>query len=122
MFESRGGAPGLVRELQAIISTFGAREELASDESTPHMDSITQSFLSDWRVRDRLSSVANPHSNSKAELGVKQVKGIMMENVSTTGSLHEDAFAKAILSYRNPPASSPRPARLCCFLTGLSGT
>ena len=26
-----------------------------------------------------------------------------MENVSTTGSLHEDAFAKAILSYRNTP-------------------
>ena len=106
MFESKGLAPGLVRELQAIISTFHAPEEMASD----------------WGGRDRLSSVANPNSNTRSELVVKQVKRIMMENVSTTGSLHEDAFAKAILSYRNPPASSPRPARLCCFLAGLSAT
>ena len=103
MFESKGLAPGLVRELQAINSTFCAPKEMASDEGTPNMASITQSFLSDWGARDRLSSVANPNSNTRSELGVKQVKRIMMENVSTTGSLHEDAFAKAILSYRNTP-------------------
>ena len=52
--------------------------------------------------------MTNPHSNARA--GLKQVKHIMPDNVSTTGSLHEDALAKAILMYRNTP----------CLFTGAS--
>ena len=39
---------------------------------------------------------------------------IMMKNVSTSGPLDEDAFAKAILSYRNTPCPFTRasPAML----------
>ena len=45
-------------------------------------------------------TVAYPHSNARAELGVKQVKRIIAENISTTGVLDEDAFHKAILKFR----------------------
>ena len=84
-----------------MFSTFGAPEELTTDGGTPYKVAITQKFVSDWGVRHRLSSVANPHSNARAEVGVKQVKRITAENISTTGSFDEDAFHKAILTYRN---------------------
>ena len=58
-------------------------------------------FLSTWQIHSRLSSVAFPHSNCRAELAVKQVKRIITDNCSPFGSLDVDAFHRAILSYRN---------------------
>ena len=114
VFESKGGAPGLVNELRKVFSTFGAPMEIATDGGTTYTAEVTQKFFSDWGVSHRLTSVANPHANARAELAVKQVKRMMTDNVSASGSLNEDAFQKAILAYRNTPCPFTRasPATL----------
>lgn len=103
VFQSKGGAQGLVSNLREVFATFGSPEEITTDGGTTYTAGITQKFFEDWGVKHRLASVANPHANARAELAVKQVKRIMMDNVSSSGSLDLDAFHKAILAYRNTP-------------------
>ena len=74
VFESRGGAAGLVNELRKVFATFGAPMEIATDGGSTYTASLTQKFFSDWGVGHRLTCVANPHANARAELAVKQVK------------------------------------------------
>ena len=114
VFESSNGAVGLVNHLRQIFATFGAPEELATDGGMPYTSATTQAFLEQWGFSHRLTSVANPHANARAEIAVKQVKRIMTDNTSATGSLDEDAFQKAILSYRNTPdpATGVSPAMM----------
>ena len=111
VFESRGGAPGLVNELRKVFSSFGAPVEITTDGGPTYTAAITQQFFKDWGVTHRLTSVANPHANARAELAVKQIKRMMIENVSASGSLNEDAFQKAVLAYRNTPCPFTNLAR-----------
>ena len=101
VFRSENGATGLVTHLRNMFSTFGIPEELTTDGGPQFTAGVTQQFLKNWGVRHRLSSVANPHANCRAELGVKQVKRIIADNCSPSGSLNVDKFQQAILSYRN---------------------
>ena len=112
VFRSENGAKGLVTILRNIFSTFGIAEQLSSDGGPEFTAGATQQFLKDWGVQHRLSSVANPHSNCRAELGVKQVKRIIADNCSPSGSLDVDRFQQAILSYRNTvdPITKSSPA------------
>ena len=93
----------MISSLRGVFSTFGIPEELASDGGPEFTAAETQEFLKNWQVHHRLSSVANPHSNCRAELAVKQVKRIISDNCSASGSLNTDGFHKALLSYRNTP-------------------
>ena len=95
------GSKGLISHLRLMFSTFGVPEEIASDGASEFTSSETQNFLKTWQVHHKLSSVAFPHSNCRAEVAVKQVKRIITDNCSHSGSLNIDAFHKAILSYRN---------------------
>ena len=54
-------------------------------------------------VRHRLSSVAYPYSNCRAEIGVKTVKRLITGNTSPSGELNSDQFQRAILQYGNTP-------------------
>ena len=101
VFSAENGAHGLIKVLRDIFATFGVAEEIASDGGKEFTADSTQQFLKDWCVRHRLSSVAYPHSNCRAELGVKQVKRIITGNISPSGSLNVDSFQRAMLSYRN---------------------
>merc|ERR1711994_421683 len=67
VFRSENGAKGLVTILRNIFSTFGIAEQLSSDGGPEFTAGATQQFLKDWGVQHRLSSVANPHSNCRAE-------------------------------------------------------
>ena len=49
------------------------------------------------------SFLRHPHSNQRAELGVKQPKRIIRENVDGSGILSTDRFSRAIMNYRNTP-------------------
>ena len=67
------------------------------------MAGATETFLRNWGVQHRVSSVAHPHSNCRAELGVKTVKRMLVGSTGPGGSLNTDAFQRAMLAYRNTP-------------------
>lgn len=97
------GAKGLVAALKSIFVTYGISEELASDGGPQYTADETQRFLKNWGINHRLSSVAFPHSNCRAEIAVKTVKRMIMENTGRNGSLNTDQFQRALLQYRNTP-------------------
>ena len=103
VYSSQLGSKGLISSLRQMFSTFGIPEEIASDGGPEFIAGDTENFLKVWGVHHRLSSVAFPHSNCRAELAVKQVKRIITSNCSSSGSLDVDMFHRAILSYRNTP-------------------
>ena len=82
VYQSNDGAKGLVEALRGVFSTFGIPEELASDGGPEFTATETKTFLKNWQVHHRISSVANPHSNCRAELAVKIVKRIISDNIA----------------------------------------
>ena len=72
----------------------------------------TQEFLKSWGVHHRLTSVANPHGNCRAEVAVKTVKRMLMDNTGPTGSLDVDQFQRVMLVLRNTidPKTRASPA------------
>ena len=68
-----------------------------------YMAAATQTILKQWGCRHRLSSTYFPHSNLRAEQGVKVAKKLIRDNVDKSGNLDNDKFARALLNYRNTP-------------------
>ncbi len=93
----------MINSLRRLFATYGIPEELASDGVSEYTAPKTQKFLSNRGVHHRNSSVAYPHSNCRAELGVKTIKRMIKSNVGPDGSLDVDTFQRAILQYRNTP-------------------
>ena len=63
VFMAEQEAKGFTSHLRNMFSTFGVCEELTTDGASLITGGLTQSFLKDLKVKHRLSSVANPHSN-----------------------------------------------------------
>ena len=82
--------------------SFGAPVELASDGGSSLTSHRFQTFLRNWGVRHRLSSVGFPHSNCRAELAVKSAKRLIRENRGPGGELDYDKFARALLHTGTP--------------------
>lgn len=85
------------------FSTFGIPEELATDGGPEFTSGATQRFLKDWGVHHRLSSVAFPHSNCRAEIGVKSIKRLLSANLDASGRLNTDKVHLALPAFRNTP-------------------
>ena len=100
---STSSAAKLVENLRAYFSMHGIPEEISTDGGSTYMAYETQKFLADYGVRHRVSSVAYPHSNQRAELAVKSMKRLCRENTSRDGSLNNDRFLRAVMAYRNTP-------------------
>ena len=113
---AKEGSKGLIDSLRQHFSTFGISDELSSDEGPEFMADSTKTFLKNWGVRQRLSSVAFPHSNCRAEIGVKTAKRLITDNTGPNGNLDTDKLQRAILQYRNcpDPTTGLSPA-MCVF-------
>ena len=109
------GSTGLIECLRRTFSTFGVPDELTSDGGLEFTSRLTQKFLQDWGVRHRRTSVAFPHANCRAEIGVKTAKRMISDNTDDDGNLNIDAFQRAILTYRNTPDPETRLSPACCI-------
>ena len=97
------GAQGLCTALRRLMVTFGVPVEVSSDGGPEFISGETQSFFKRWGIRHRLSSVAFPSSNGRAELAVKTAKRLLQDNVSSDGKLDNDKMVRALLTLRNTP-------------------
>ena len=86
-----------------LFQTYGVFEELSTDGGPQFTSEAFKQFLRNWNVKHRLSSVAYPQSNGRAELAVKTAKRLIMSNTGPRGSLNTDKVVQAVLQYRNTP-------------------
>ena len=105
VYRLSGGSLPLIKKLREVFVTFGIPEELASDGGPEFASADTAAFFRDWGVKWRLSSVANPHSNCRAEVAVKTVKRMIINNTNSSGEIDIPKFQRAMLQYRNTPSS-----------------
>ena len=113
--QAKDGSEGLIACLRRTFVTYGISEELTSDGGPQFSAGTTQQFLKDWGVRHRLTSVAFPHSNTRAELAVKTIKRMLMDNTDASGSLNTDHFQRAMLQYRNTPDPETKLSPAMCL-------
>jgi hypothetical protein len=64
---------------------------------------VAEDMMEDYGIHHRISSVANPQENARAELGVKTVKRMPMDIVSAKEILDRAMVSGALLQLRNSP-------------------
>ena len=114
---ARGGSKGLVEVLRHTFATYGIPDELVLDRGPEFIAHETTKLLCDWRVHHRLTSVAFPHGNCRAEIAVETVKRIIAGNVGADSNINIDAVQRAILQYRNSPDPATKKSPATCLFS-----
>ncbi len=114
IWQAPTGSMSLIQVLTALCRDFGVPETLTSDGGPQFTSRSTTDFLQQHGIDHRLTSVAFPHANCRAEVAVKTAKRLIRDNVSSDGSLDQIRLTRALLQYRNTPdrATGLSPAEL----------
>ena len=100
----------VIKVLREYIGIFGIPCSLTTDGAKVFTSKLIEEFCSRWGIIHRVSTAYNPQANKRSEVGVKSAKRLIRGNLTQTGELDNDKFARAILAHRNQP----------CSTTGLS--
>ena len=103
----------VTRFLASLCEDYGVPVSCTSDGGTNLTSKEVEDLMRDYGIHHRISSMGNPHANSRAELGVKTIKRMLRDNVSANGSLDKAAISRALLQLRNTPDRDTKlsPAR-----------
>ena len=93
----------VTRFLASLCEDYGVPVSCTSDGGPNLTAEVVEDMMKNYGIHHRISSVGNPHANSRAELGVKTVKRMLRDNVSANGSLDRAAVSRALLQLRNTP-------------------
>ena len=77
---------------------FGILEEISTDDGPGFTTSRMAELLQDWNLHN-LSSAYHPCSNLWAEVGVKDMKLLLLENVNSDGSINNSKVITALLTF-----------------------
>ena len=102
-YPQRATSSKLIATCRDVFTSYGVSEEISTDGGPQFASAEFTSFLKDWGIHHRLSSVHYPQSNGRAESGVKSARRIILNNTNPDGSLDNDRAVKAILQHRNTP-------------------
>ena len=72
------------------------------------MSGTLAELMQDYGIRHRVSSAYHPHSNLRAELGVKDVKRLLRENIDSDGGINNSRMTAALLTFKNTPDRDTR--------------
>ena len=114
--QATGGAAGLAATLREVFGSFGIPDTITTDGGPEFTAHSTAEFLDSWGVQHRICSAYTPHSNNRAETGVKSMKRLIAGNTGPGGAL-KTSFYRALLTYRNSPCpDTSRVSPAMCVL------
>ena len=91
-----------------LCEIYGVPESITSDGGPNLTARSVEELMNAYGIYHKVSSVANPHANARAELGVKQMKRLLRRNVGAYGTVDTAKFSRAILQLRNTPERDTR--------------
>ena len=77
----------MTKFLARLSEDYGVPVTCTSDGGPNLTATVEEDMMKDYGIHHRISLVANPHANARAELGVKTVKRLLRDNVSARGTL-----------------------------------
>ena len=105
---SKAKTQSITEWLTSFCMQFGIPEELSTDGGPEFTSGEMTALLKDFGIRHRVSSAYHPHSNLRAELGVKDVKRLLRENVDSDGGIVNSRMTAALLTFKNTPDRDTR--------------
>ena len=82
--QATGGAAGLAATLREVFGSFGIPDTITTDGGPEFTAHSTAEFLDSWGVQHRICSAYTPHSNNRAETGVKSMKRLIAGNTGVS--------------------------------------
>ena len=116
IYHAAGGTMNLVGIFTKIFQDMGVAESLTTYGGTTYVSTQFRSFLREYGVHHRVSSVGFPHGNTRSEVAVKSAKRLLRSNITDRGDLNTVGITRALLEYRNTPDRDIglSPAELLC--------
>ena len=94
-------AADVCQVLSRVSEDYGIPETVTTDGAQCYVAVKVKRMMETYGISHRINSVANPHANCRAELGVKTMKRLIRNNVTLNGDFSYPEFSRAILQYRN---------------------